>query len=181
MKETSKSLERRTREGYFTKYFVGKGLDIGCGKDLLPECDPWDLDQGDATLLRGVQNESYDFVYSSHCLEHLDSPTQAISNWWRVLKRNGHLIVTVPDEDLYEQGVWPSRWAGPGHKTTWTIHKHTSWSPVSKNLTSLFFYISAHQVISIRTIDDGYDYQRTESDQTLGHAHAEIEMIIKKL
>lgn len=179
-KETSKALARRQREGYFAKYFIGRGLDIGCGEDPLPLCDKWDLPQGDATYLSGVPNESYDFVYSSHCLEHLDDPDAAVLNWWRVLKPGGHLIIAVPDEDLYEQGFWPSRFAGAGHKTTWHSSKWKTWSPVSRSMTSLIRLLPEHKLISLRIIDDGYDHNIKGVDQSAGNAEVIVEAIIKK-
>ena len=39
----------------------------------------------------------------------------------------------VPDEDLYEQGQFPSTY-NVDHKWTFTILKTTSWSPCSLNL-----------------------------------------------
>lgn len=159
--ETEKAYERRVKAGWFDKYLIGSGIDIGCGPDILKSpyqyyCPPepfkgasivdivrlkpfsvigWDQKDGDAQYMNGVADESYDFVYSSHCLEHMVDPSVALRNWWRILKPGGYLVVVVPDEDLYEQGVWPSRGNGD-HKTTWTRYKDPgeSWSPVSRNL-----------------------------------------------
>ena len=58
-----------------------------------------DLADGDAMLMRGVEPDSYDFVHSSHCLEHMLDPTVALENWIRICKKGGRLV-TVPDEDL---------------------------------------------------------------------------------
>lgn len=51
---------------------VGEGIDIGCGDDpVSPNVVQFDRAQGDANdILRYVQRE-FDFVYSSHCLEHM--------------------------------------------------------------------------------------------------------------
>jgi SAM-dependent methyltransferase len=87
-------------------------------------------------LLEGVASASFDFVHSSHCLEHMRNPEEALTNWLRVLKPGGYLIVTVPDEDLYELGTWPSCF-NADHKWTFTICKETSWSPVSLNVVDL--------------------------------------------
>jgi ubiquinone/menaquinone biosynthesis C-methylase UbiE len=93
-------------------------LDIGGGPDsigiyrslfpLMRTVTVYDLPQGDAQYLDNVSDDSFDFVYSAHCLEHVVDPFVAINNWMRVLKPNGHLIITIPDEDMYEQKVWPS-------------------------------------------------------------------------
>lgn len=51
-----------------------------------------------------------DAVYSSHCLEHIPDYKQALSDWHRVLKVGGYLIVAVPHQYLFEkQRDLPSR------------------------------------------------------------------------
>ena len=56
-----------------------------------------------AELMASVADNTYDFVHSSHCLEHMRDPARAMHNWLRILKPGGHLVCLVPDEDLYEQ------------------------------------------------------------------------------
>ena len=53
----------------------------------------------EATNLEFIENSSYDFVLSSHCIEHLANPLQALSEWIRVLKDNGLLVLVVPHKD----------------------------------------------------------------------------------
>lgn len=116
--ETSKAHPRRLREGFFDTYCRGQGLDIGQGGDpIVPGVRGWDLVDGDAQYLRGVEDEIFDFVYGSHILEHMRNPAEALRNWWRTVKRGGFLIVAVPDRDLYEgKQRLPSR-KNPDHKT----------------------------------------------------------------
>src|SRR5262245_47143385 len=132
MHETSKAVMRRLHDSRFaTRYFVGRGIDIGSGSDplrqyvrqfpLMGSCRDWDLKEGDAQLLATLADGSLDFVHSSYCLEHMRDPREALHNWLRVLKPGGHLIVLVPEEDLYEQGVFPSTLNGD-HKWTFTTH-----------------------------------------------------------
>src|SRR5678810_1041364 len=93
----------------FQRYLVGKGIDIGSGNDpIVADAFCWDKEQGDAQLLEDLPDELFDYVFSSHCLEHMRNPLEAILNWWRVLRPGGYMVILVPDEDLYEQGVWPS-------------------------------------------------------------------------
>lgn len=115
--ETLKAKNRRIREGFFEKYCKGRGLDMGFGGDLLTEnCVGWDMEHGDATYLVGIPGEEFDFVYSSHLLEDVERHDVAITNWWRVLKPGGYLIVFIPDRDLYEKKkTLPSNW-NPNHK-----------------------------------------------------------------
>ena len=116
--ETAKAHDRRKREGFFEKYCSGEGLDIGYGADLIvPDCSGWDFRNGDAQYLSGIADESFDFVYSSHCLEHMYDVPVALKNWFRVVRKGGYLILAIPHRDLYEKRrQLPSRWNGD--------HKH---------------------------------------------------------
>ncbi|MFQ5994992.1 MAG: methyltransferase domain-containing protein [Acidiferrobacterales bacterium] len=109
--ETHKARERREREHFFECYCQGQGLDIGYGGDpVVAEVTGWDFEHGDAQYLQGLEDESFDFVYSSHLLEHLTDCGLALRNWWRVLKPGGFLILLLPHRDLYEKKVrLPSR------------------------------------------------------------------------
>lgn len=179
--ESRKAYPRRMSEGYFSKVFVGRGIDIGCGEDpVTADCVAWDLAQGDAQDLAGIPAAAFDWVYSSHCLEDLRNPWQAMQRWWEVLRPGGHLLVAVPDEDLYEQALWPSRF-NAGNRWTFTIHKTRSWSPVSINLTELAATLPHHQVLWLRTCDYGYDYSGGVWDRTGGPAEAHIELAVRKL
>ncbi|MCK5493508.1 MAG: hypothetical protein KAJ14_10400, partial [Candidatus Omnitrophica bacterium] len=63
--ETTKAHSRRVREGFFEKYCVGRGLDIGFGSDLITkDAKGYDFENGNAQYLKGVKDNSYDFVYS---------------------------------------------------------------------------------------------------------------------
>jgi SAM-dependent methyltransferase len=145
---------------FIEKYFAGTVLDIGCGPDLVvPDAEPFDLAQGDANRI--VQflppGSQYDCVHSSHCLEHMRDAPFALSQWWSLVKPGGHLILVVPHEDLYEQGVWPSMF-NPDHKTTFRIGAGRSWSPVSLDLRALLEQLPGAQLVDLRIQDQGYDY-----------------------
>jgi SAM-dependent methyltransferase len=51
----------------------------------------------EANSLVGIANETYDFVLSSHCLEHIANPLSALREWRRVVKPAGYLLLIVPD------------------------------------------------------------------------------------
>lgn len=135
----------------------GEGIDIGCGPDpVLPGVMPFDRAQGDANeILRHVHRQ-FDFVYASHCLEHMVDARKAVAQWWQLVKPGGVLFLIVPDEDLYEQGCWPSRF-NADHKWTFTIAKQRSWSPVSINLIDLARSLEGGELVDIRLFDAGYD------------------------
>ena len=51
----------------------------------------------EATDLRGIADHKYDFVLSSHNLEHIANPVRALGEWTRVVKQSGVIIVVLPD------------------------------------------------------------------------------------
>lgn len=190
--ETTKSRLRRLPDHRFVnRYFVGNGIDIGCGPDPLSKhtetytkitsVKPWDLPDGDAQFMLGVEDNTYDFVHSSHCLEHMRDPRIAFHNWIRICKPGGHLVITIPEEDLYEQGVWPSTFNGD-HKTSWTIAKQSSWSPVSISVLSfLYQFLDQIEIIKVELIDHNFDYSLDRVDQTFNMpSESAIEFIIRK-
>jgi SAM-dependent methyltransferase len=192
MRETGKSIMRRLHDVRFAvRYFVGDGIDIGGGADplaLYRELFPaiasvrhWDLPDGDAQLMAGVPDNSFDFVHSSHCLEHLNDPMAGLVNWLRILKPGGHLIVLVPDEDLYEQGQFPSR-RNPDHKFTFTIHKTSSWSKSSLNLIALLEQLGpTAQLLRLELLDATYRFALPPLDQTQTPiGECAIEFVIRK-
>lgn len=120
--ETSRAHDRRAREGFFDKYCQGEGLDVGYGGDVItPTASGWDFRNGDAQYLSGIEEESFDYVYSSHCLEHMYDVRTALKNWFRVVRRGGYLLLAIPHRDLYEKRTQlPSRW-NPDHKHMFLI------------------------------------------------------------
>jgi ubiquinone/menaquinone biosynthesis C-methylase UbiE len=71
------------------------------GIDLRPTFNPraleWaDLKVGDATKME-FENESFDFVYSYHALEHIPQYPKAVAEMQRVLKPGGGCCVGTPN------------------------------------------------------------------------------------
>lgn len=52
----------------------------------------------DAVSISKVSDHAYDFVFSSHCLEHIANPIKAVQEWLRILKPEGYLIIVVPEK-----------------------------------------------------------------------------------
>jgi SAM-dependent methyltransferase len=151
----------RLRSGAFKRrYFSGKVIDIGCGPDpVTPEAIPFDQQHGDAQYINDYFSaETFDCVHSSHCLEHMRDVPLALSNWWQLVKPGGYLIVVVPDEDLYEQGLWPSIF-NSDHKATFRLDKLQTWSPVSYEIRSLIGSLKNADIIEATRQDAGYDYR----------------------
>jgi SAM-dependent methyltransferase len=172
MAETIKARPRRERERFFDRYLQGAGIDIGCGDDpVTPDCVRWDR-PNDAYAPQG----EFDWVYSSHCLEHLDDPERALRAWWSVLKPGGHLIVIVPHRDLYEKKVvLPSLWNGE-HKHFWV----PAWDepPCTRGLfMALMRAVPRAKLLRLTVEDEGWD-----SVPVTEHSHGEysIELVVRK-
>jgi SAM-dependent methyltransferase len=192
MKECSKSIQRRLADSNFLRrYFVGAGIDIGGKPDplasyqeffpLMQAIKTWDWEDGDAQFLAGVGDEILDFVHSSHCLEHLVEPEAGLRNWFRVLKPGGYLIITVPDEDFYEQGTFPSAF-NRNHKWTFAIFKSNSWSRRSINLLDLVRNLGpAAELVKIEQLAENYRFNLPRFDQTLTPVgECGIELVMRK-
>ena len=87
------------------KFCTGTGIDIGNSKDswAFPGatdcCDlnndaPWNN-----AMKIPVNDKHYNFVFSSHCLEHLDDYIGGLMEWKRILKPGGILFLYLPDSD----------------------------------------------------------------------------------
>lgn len=114
-------------------YTRGRGLDVGCGPQKL-----WatsiGVDSGIDTELFGIQmapdvrteahdlsmfaDGSMDYVFSSHCLEHIQDFKRALKEWWRVIKDNGHLVLYLPHKALYPN--IGTKGSNPDHKHDFT-------------------------------------------------------------
>lgn len=54
----------------------------------------------DATDLGSIPTNKYDFLISSHCLEHVANPIKALKEWNRVLKNEGFMVLVLPNPEF---------------------------------------------------------------------------------
>lgn len=80
------------------KFCQGRGLDIGAGKWPLPGATPIDIINGDDAM--ALPDGPFDFVFSSHCLEHLQNPVAALEHWKSRLRPGGVLFLYLPHPDM---------------------------------------------------------------------------------
>ncbi len=193
MHEQSKAAKRRFNDGNFhSKYFRGVGIDIGAGNDCVERVQHafpgirrvknWDLDDGDGQYLETVPNEQYDFLHSSHSLEHMVDWKIALDNWIRVVKPGGYLIITVPEEEMYEKRRWPSNF-NSDHKWSFTF-KTDSPMPKSVNVLELASYCNNRATVEKLELINQFFYYNIDSelDQTqLPNVECCIEIILRKL
>jgi SAM-dependent methyltransferase len=120
------------------QYCAGVGVDIGTqGDSVVPWAIGFDLPVDEFNTycagyaprgpiqLRGhadklpFETGSLDFVYSSHLLEDYLDWTPVLTEWVRVLKPGGLLIVLVPDKALWAKAI-------EGGQTPNCFHTHES-------------------------------------------------------
>lgn len=106
-----------------------KIIDIGCGRNKLKGAIGIDFSSfSDADVVLNLNSDplpfednSIDFVYSSHCLEHLslDGFLHMISEIYRVCKDTAQIFIKVP----YFNGS--VNWANPFHNNKVCFNEHT--------------------------------------------------------
>jgi SAM-dependent methyltransferase len=80
------------------QFCKGSGLDVGAGKWPLPGAIPVELkDGGDAMSLPEGQ---FEFIFSSHCLEHLANPIAALEHWKTRIVDGGVIFLYLPHPDM---------------------------------------------------------------------------------
>ena len=109
--ETSKCRSR------LAAYCTGYGLDLGFGGDPInPSAIRMDFPQpytnvgnfpvqlgGSAESLYWFNNNTLDFIYSSHLLEDFVDTEKVLREWLRALKTGGRLVTFCPDEQKFRK------------------------------------------------------------------------------
>lgn len=189
-KEASKAMNRRTVEEY-DKYFQGHGIDVGAGPDAITpwaakfkgikSVKVWDMPDGDAQYLKTVKDRTFDFLHSSHCLEHMRQWDIALQHWSRVVKSGGYLIITIPDWVMYEHRKWPSRF-NSDHKWAFSLKESSLRAPVQYLTKHELEHMGLFFVEKLWEVRNGFDERLPDMvDQTSYSADAEcaIEMILR--
>lgn len=177
--ESQRTFKDKIKSGFFRKYMSGKGLDIGFAgygtgaKPILPGAIGVDTNYPgyDGNRLPFDDN-SQDYIYSSHCLEHIENHYLALSQWHRVTKVGGYIVIVVPHQYLYEkQADKPSRW-NTDHKNFYT----------PRGLLSAVETALKPNTYRVRLLEDGdkeFDYSRGPELHSDGQY--EITLVLQKI
>lgn len=76
----------------------GQGLDIGAGKWPLPGAHA--IDVSTPWNAMELPHGQFDFIFSSHCLEHVENPIAALEHWKTRIKPGGVLFLYLPHPDM---------------------------------------------------------------------------------
>jgi len=193
MNESSKAMRRRWIEheqGVFNwrdLFHQGRGIDVGAGPDALPfpNCQGWDMEDGDANVLHEYfPASSFNWLHASQCLEHMHDPVAALRSWLKVVAPGGVLVISIPSWELYERMVWPSRF-NVDHKSTWSMWQKGSPAPHHVHVPEwLRQFEDEAEALLCRLIDNNFNYSADPSgDQTWPEAdgvEAFIEFVLRK-
>lgn len=119
----------------FAKEFcTGKGVDVGCSKKewAYPGSLPVDIEFDDPYHALNLP-EGLDYIFSSHCLEHVDDWVEVMDYWISRLKEKGTLFLYLPH---YSQRYWRP-WNNRKHKHVLTAKIITDYLD-SKNFEQVF-------------------------------------------
>jgi 2-polyprenyl-3-methyl-5-hydroxy-6-metoxy-1,4-benzoquinol methylase len=92
-------LDAPAGQGALAARLIAAGFEVSCC-DLYPEIfrlPGVEIKQGDLNRDLPYDNESFDYVTCLEGLEHIENPQQAIREFARLLRPDGHLIVSVPN------------------------------------------------------------------------------------
>jgi len=90
----------------FAKFLCeGNGYDIGCAKKewAFPGSIPIDSIFDDEWDAYNLPERGVDYIFSSHCLEHLPDWVDAMNYWYEILNTRGTLFLYLPH---YDQEYW---------------------------------------------------------------------------
>jgi ubiquinone/menaquinone biosynthesis C-methylase UbiE len=135
-----------------TKYCVGYGCDVGFGGDKIVKENCVGVDYATPYAYTGkdkvdvpcdilneeiaVDDNTFDYVYSSHLIEDFEDTKMVLRKFIRVLKDGGHLILVFPDQPKYE--VYCQKSGQPVNLHH--IHKNMGYDFMVKQLEGLVQY-----------------------------------------
>lgn len=177
--EPKKSFGEKVRSNFFLRYMSGYGLDVGfkggneSAAPILTSAVGVDLGYpGYDGVNLPFNSESKDYVYSSHCLEHVLKPFDCLREWLRVVKVGGFVIIVVPHQYLYEKkSNMPSRFS----------REHLRFYTPSKLLEHVEAALAPNSY-RVKFLEDGdtdFDYNLPPETHSTGQY--EITLVLEKI
>ena len=109
-------------QGNAAKYIIpfalefckGEGYDIGyCKKEwMFPGAIGIDYSDGNGYHADNLPDKKVDYIFSSHCLEHVDNWINTLEYWISKVNKGGIIFLYLPD---YSQTYWRP-WNNKKHK-----------------------------------------------------------------
>jgi len=122
----------------FAKYYCkGVGYDVGCMKKdwAFPGAIPIDVVFNDGFHATNFPSqEDVDYIFSSHCLEHITNWVDVLEYWYDHLKFGGVIFLYLPH---YDQEYWRP-WNDKKHVNIFTSEIIKDWME-SKDFKNIFW------------------------------------------
>lgn len=80
------------------QFCKGLGLDVGAGRWPFADAVPVEISTGGDAM--DLPEGYWDYIFSSHCLEHLTNPVAALEHWRTRLRSGGVLFLYLPHPDM---------------------------------------------------------------------------------
>lgn len=130
----------------YAKYFCkGIGYDIGCGKEqwAYPGSIPIDIQVKDQYTALNLPKSNVDYIFSSHCLQHLNDWVETMDYWYENLSIGGILFLYLPS---YQQQYW----------RPWNNYKHKN--VLSSEIIRDYMINKGYKNIFVSGIDLNYSF-----------------------
>lgn len=87
-------------EPFAKQFCIGRGIDVGGGSWPLPGAQVVDVGVGVDAYHLPAGCDELDYIFSSHCLEHLENTVRALEHWQSRLRSGGVLFLYLPHPDM---------------------------------------------------------------------------------
>lgn len=100
------------------RHCQGRGVDVGAGLWPLPGATPVDIWRGPGAQasIEDFSPGELDFVFSSHCLEHIADWQEALTSWCSLVRPGGTIFLYLPHP---ESAIWRPGSAFVGDEHVW--------------------------------------------------------------
>ena len=179
--EAAQAHARRVASGFYDRFLSGSAaLDIGYrgttsnAEAITAAAIGVELDYPGYDGRRlPFADGSQDAVFVSHVMEHIPDYKNALSDWYRVVRTGGFIIICVPHHYIYERRpALPSLW-NPDHKRFYTV-------PSLLSEIGVALPVNGYRIRHLSENDEGTDPARPP-DHAPGQGSYEIEIVLEKI
>ena len=185
---TRESIFRRYEMNEVIEYTKGVGIEVGCGLNkihtaavginiVLTDSDygyPFGAQiKADGISLPWFSDNSLDYVFSSHCLEHFYEPERALNEWTRIIKVGGYLVLILPHKKYYPN---------IGHPNANKDHKHDF---LPEDIKKMIDKIGRYEIVMMDTLHEKLENVKVAVEEAPKYGHPTLnfsfEVIAKKI
>lgn len=142
--QNNAALDIGCRDGYWSKRLLAKGYNVK-SIDIEPHYRP--AKQVDINKGLPFENNSFNVIWCSEVIEHLNNPQESIKEMIRVAKDKATIVLTTPNsyfwimKIFYFFGCKPQKMQNPGHKYFFDFKKLKRILPARAKVMGFFPYL----------------------------------------